>query len=273
MSQRQQQYLDAMGITLWQRRNKPLPEVVDVVNSQAVETSPQLVDLSPPPQVLEEPPTDASPLQITPLIETSAVTEIQVPLSPNVSEMDWPTLHQQVANCQQCDLRAGCTQTVFGVGNPQADIMFIGEAPGAEEDRQGEPFVGRAGRLLNEMLRALKLQRHEVYIANVIKCRPPGNRDPHINEVAHCEPYLKRQVELVQPKVMVALGRIAAQNLLKSEQSLGKMRNQVFHYGEGQTPVVVTYHPAYLLRNPIDKRKAWQDLCRIQAISISKQVD
>jgi DNA polymerase len=149
----------------------------------------------------------------------------------------------------------------LGTGNRQADWLFIGEAPGAEEDRQGEPFVGRAGQLLNAMLQAMGMRREEVYIANILKCRPPGNRDPRPEEVNHCEPYLQRQIALIRPRIIVALGRIAAQNLLKTDSSLSKLRGKVYHYGEYQIPLVVTYHPAYLLRNLPDKRKAWQDLC------------
>ena len=147
---------------------------------------------------------------------------------------------------------------MFGVGNNNAQWMVIGEAPGADEDRQGEPFVGRAGKLLNEMLRAVGLPREDVYIANVLKCRPPNNRDPLPAEVAQCEPYLKRQVELVQPKIILAVGRIAAQNLLQTDITIGKLRGQQFSYAG--IPLVVTYHPAYLLRSPAEKRKAWDDL-------------
>jgi DNA polymerase len=150
---------------------------------------------------------------------------------------------------------------VFGVGNRQAEWMVIGEAPGADEDRLGEPFVGRAGQLLNSMLNALRLAREQVYIANILKCRPPGNRDPQPDEAATCEPYLLRQIELVNPRIILAVGRIAAQNLLKTDTPIGKLRGSVHHLGPRAIPVVVTYHPAYLLRSPQEKRKAWQDLC------------
>ncbi|OGT19147.1 MAG: uracil-DNA glycosylase, partial [Gammaproteobacteria bacterium RBG_16_57_12] len=148
----------------------------------------------------------------------------------------------------------------LGVGNTRAGWLFIGEAPGAEEDRQGEPFVGRAGQLLNAMLRAMGLAREQVYIANILKCRPPGNRDPNPEEARECEAYLQRQVALVQPKIIVALGRIAAQNLLRTDATLARLRGKVHHYGVTGTPLVVTYHPAYLLRNLPDKAKAWEDL-------------
>jgi uracil-DNA glycosylase family 4 len=172
----------------------------------------------------------------------------------------WEELERQVASCTRCALAAGRTRTVFGVGNRQASWMLVGEGPGAEEDRQGEPFVGRAGKLLNEMLFALGLARSDVYIANVVKCRPPQNREPLPEEAAACEPYLLRQLELVAPKIILALGRISAQHLLKTQAPLGAMRGRVFHSDRSSAPIVVTYHPAYLLRNPVEKRKAWHDL-------------
>jgi len=173
---------------------------------------------------------------------------------------DWETLQKQVASCTNCELHRTRTQTVFGVGDRRADWLLIGEAPGAEEDRQGEPFVGRAGKLLNSMLEAMGMQRQHVYIANILKCRPPDNRDPRPAEVVACEGYLNRQIAMIQPKIILALGRIAAQNLLKIEVPIGRMRGQRYSYGVAQTPVIVTYHPAYLLRSPREKRKSWQDL-------------
>jgi uracil-DNA glycosylase family 4 len=176
-------------------------------------------------------------------------------------ELDWEQLEAQVSGCTACALHTTRIQTVFGVGNRNAGWMIIGEAPGAEEDRRGEPFVGRAGQLLDAMLRAIELNRQEVYIANVLKCRPPKNRDPKPEEVACCEPFLQRQVALIQPRIILAVGRIAAQNLLKTTLPLGRMRGRVYEYGQGKIPVVVTYHPAFLLRSPKEKRKAWEDLC------------
>jgi DNA polymerase len=149
---------------------------------------------------------------------------------------------------------------VFGVGNRQADWLLIGEAPGRDEDQQGEPFVGRAGQLLNAMLQAIGLQREQVYIANILKCRPPDNRDPRPQEVVCCEPYLMRQIELIQPRLILALGRIAAQNLLNSETPIGKLRGRVHQFRDTGIALIATYHPAYLLRSPLEKRKAWQDL-------------
>ncbi|MFP3562755.1 uracil-DNA glycosylase family protein [Paraburkholderia sp. SIMBA_030] len=179
---------------------------------------------------------------------------------PPIQRLDWDALSERVAGCERCRLCEKRTNTVFGVGDRNADWMLIGEAPGENEDRQGEPFVGQAGKLLDNMLGSLTLARDtNVYIANVIKCRPPGNRNPEPDEVARCEPYLQRQVELVKPKLIVALGRFAAQSLLKTDASISSLRGRVHEY-EG-VPVIVTYHPAYLLRSLPDKAKAWADLC------------
>ena len=189
----------------------------------------------------------------------------RAPTSPEPVSGDlaarWGALRSEVAGCTRCALHATRTQGVFGVGYQQADWLVIGEAPGVEEDRKGEPFVGRAGQLLDAMLRAIGLSRtSNVYIANVLKSRPPGNRDPKPEEVAACLPYLLRQIELLKPRLMLAVGRIAAQNLLSTDLALGRLRGKVHHFGELNTPLVVTYHPAYLLRNPADKRKVWEDL-------------
>ncbi len=219
---RRQAYLAAMGVTRWESRDR------------AAECA--------------APPTP-----------TFAVAAAVVGTPATISTLDWSTLQQTVSGCTQCELHKTRKQTVFGVGNPQAAWMFIGEAPGADEDAQGEPFVGRAGKLLNAMLFALQLKREEVYIANILKCRPPGNRDPQPNEVECCEPYLLRQIELIQPKLIVALGRHAAHSLLKTDTALARLRGQRLSYHG--TPLIVTYHPAYLLRSPGEKRKAWDDLC------------
>jgi DNA polymerase len=210
------QYLDAMGITLWEQRATSPEAVPPVLTARA----------------------GASP--------------------------EWAALEEAVPACTKCALHSTRTQTVFGVGNRQAQWMFVGEAPGADEDRLGEPFVGRAGQLLNAMLAALGLRREEVYIANVLKCRPPNNRDPQADEVEQCEPYLIRQIELIQPKLIVALGRHAAHSLLKTDLALARLRGQRLSYQN--IPLVVTYHPAYLLRTPSDKRKAWEDLRRARAL-------
>ena len=233
---RQQAYLRAMGIDVWVPRNLNATVVESSVTKESIPTTPNAV--------------------------TEQAKELILPNKDvfDVSTLDWRALRQQVENCQLCELHATRTQAVFGVGNQQADWLIIGEAPGADEDRQGEPFVGRAGQLLNEMLKAIGLQREQVYIANILKCRPPNNRDPKPEEAASCSPYLQRQIELIQPKVILALGRIAAQRLLQCNTSLARLRGQVHHLDTSPSPVIVTYHPAYLLRSPAEKRKAWQDL-------------
>ena len=185
---------------------------------------------------------------------------------PEVNEQatEWNKLRETVANCVACGLHATRTQTVFGVGNPEADLLIVGEAPGANEDRQGLPFVGRAGQLLDAMLKAIGLQREQIYIANILKCRPPNNRDPKPEEVALCTPFLQRQIALINPKVIMAVGRIAARYLLNTEGSLSSLRGQPYSFGE--IPLLVTYHPAYLLRNPRDKGKAYQDLLTVKKL-------
>jgi DNA polymerase len=180
--------------------------------------------------------------------------------SVDVAGLDWPTLEARVSECRLCDLHSSRTQTVFGVGSHSADWLVIGEAPGHDEDHQGEPFVGRAGQLLNAMLQAVGLQRGQVYIANILKCRPPNNRDPKPEEVVCCEPYLLRQIELIQPRLILAVGRIAAQNLLNTQTPIGKLRGEVHRFRDTGIPLIATYHPAYLLRSPMEKRKSWQDL-------------
>ena len=193
-------------------------------------------------------------------VGTASVDAVVSPAAaPTVTT--WESLRAEVLACTRCTLHTSRTQGVFGVGNREAQWLVVGEAPGAEEDRRGEPFVGRAGHLLDAMLRAIGLNRaNNVYIANVLKSRPPGNRDPKPEEVAACLPFLMRQIELLRPRVMLAVGRIAAQNLLATDAPLGRLRGKVHHFGELNTPLIVTYHPAYLLRTPGDKRKAWEDL-------------
>lgn len=180
---------------------------------------------------------------------------------------DWETLHQAVKACVACGLHQTRSQVVFGVGNQNADLMFIGEAPGFHEDRQGEPFVGRAGQLLNAMLEAIDMERQSIYIANILKCRPPENRDPTPEEVKLCTPFLEKQIALVKPKLLVALGRIASHFLLNTKTSLTQLRGKIHTYAN--TPLIVTYHPAYLLRNPVDKGKAFQDLQLVRKTLLS----
>ncbi len=212
------QYLNAMDIQVWIRRTI---------------------------QTTENLPHESKQDKITPTIKP-------------VSLLDWKSLQQQVITCTNCDLHKTRTQTVFGIGNRNADLMLVGEAPGAEEDAQGEPFVGRAGQLLNAMLYAIKLTREDIFIANVIKCRPPDNRNPNNNEMASCNNFLQQQIELIKPKLLVAVGGVAAQHLLDTTTPIGQLRGQQFKYND--IPLIATYHPAYLLRKPSEKRKSWQDL-------------
>lgn len=211
----QLQYLNAMGITIWQSRF-------------AVTQAPEIA--------IEHHP-------ITPEIVT-----------PN----SWETLRADVSNCELCSLCTTRTQTVFGEGNENADWLFIGEAPGQHEDEQGRPFIGEAGQLLSEMCRAMNLTRGEIFIANILKCRPPKNRDPHIDEIKQCSGYLQRQIALIQPKMIIAVGRIAAQSLLETTEKIGKLRGQVHQFEN--IPLIAIYHPSYLLRSLTEKRKAWHDL-------------
>lgn len=228
--EQRQRYLETMGIQRWVPRVVPDAPAASGAVPVASEAS-------------------QAP---APVVEVSA---------GDIPRLDWEELVARVAACSRCgELAATRTQTVFGVGDRQADWLFIGEAPGAEEDRQGEPFVGRAGQLLDSMLFALGLKRGRgVYIANILKCRPPGNRDPKPEEARACRAYLERQIDLIQPRIIVALGRIAAQNLLGTDEPLGRLRGKPLNYRD--IPLVITYHPAYLLRQPADKRKAWEDLC------------
>jgi len=199
---------------------------------------------------------------------TLAAQKVRKPASAGINDnqANWSALEQNINRCVACDLHRTRSQVVFGVGNRRAHCMIIGEAPGADEDRSGEPFVGPAGKLLNRMLFAIGLQREDVFITNILKCRPPNNRDPKLDEVSKCEPFLHSQVDLIKPKLIVALGRIAAHNLLKTDQPLSSLRGSINYFGKAKTPVIVTYHPAYLLRSPREKRKSWQDLQFIQSL-------
>ena len=230
--QLQNEYLSAMGIRQWVVRETPagLEEAASVLPSAV-------------------PPGDA----------------ISCDASP-VAALDWDSLQARVESCTLCPLHETRTRTVFGTGNRKADWLIIGEAPGRDEDREGEPFVGRAGKLLTEMLFAAGYQRKDVYIANILKCRPPNNRDPSPEEVACCHAYLERQIELIQPVLILAVGRIAAHNLLHSDLQVGRLRGRVHNYGERKIPLIVTYHPAYLLRSPLEKRKVWDDLQLAQTV-------
>jgi len=224
-------YLDSMGIQVWARREpgrgeQTLVAVPDVVKDIPAATAGQ----------------------------------------DDIAGLDWEALRERVLSCTRCELHKQRTQAVFGVGSRTAQWLIIGEAPGADEDRQGEPFVGRAGKLLNNMLLAIGLQRAEVYIANIVKCRPPNNREPAPQEAQACAPYLARQIALIKPKIIIALGRVAAQNLLRTDSPVGSLRGKRFYYEQTDIPIIVTYHPAYLLRSPHEKRKVWQDLLAAQEL-------
>ncbi|HWI82804.1 uracil-DNA glycosylase [Ramlibacter sp.] len=219
--------------------------------------APPVAIRAPRPAVAEPTIARSTPVPAAPAIAPQPV--VRLPAGP-VAQMDWEALAQAVAGCRACGLCERRHTTVFGVGDLQPDWLVVGEAPGEQEDLQGEPFVGQAGKLLDNMLRALGVdRRRKVYIANVLKCRPPGNRNPEPAEVAQCEPFLRRQVELLRPKIILALGRFAVQSLLGSTEPIGRLRGRVHQY-QG-VPLVVTYHPAYLLRNLPEKAKAWADLC------------
>lgn len=218
-----QQYLSAIGIDCFVRRDQPVQDMGPEPAAESFDTSPARA-------------------------------------YPDESAVDWEQLRQQVSSCQACALHRGRTQAVFGVGDPRAGWMIVGEGPGAEEDRRGEPFVGRSGKLLDEMLRAVGLDRNRVFIANIVKCRPPGNRDPEADEMEACRDFLDRQIRFVQPKLILAVGRIAAQSLLATDAPVGRLRGRTHTLKTSNTPVVVTYHPAYLLRSPRQKSKSWDDL-------------
>jgi DNA polymerase len=219
---------------------------------------PPVAESEPQPVFGEEPPLPTD--EYVPSLDMSEAVVSSAPAVPaiDVRTLDWPALESAVSACTACELHQSRTQTVFGVGSHTADWMVIGEAPGAEEDQQGEPFVGPSGHLLDNMLRALGLQREQVFISNILKCRPPEDRDPLSAEITQCEPYLQRQIELVKPRLILAMGAVAAHNLLKLDTPVTKLRGQLHHYGE--TPLVVTYHPAYLLRKPSEKARSWADL-------------
>lgn len=243
---RRGRYLQAMGVDVYERR---------VIPSVVAPSAPDLLASM-----------DAA------LVSTPLLASEPEPAAAGIAALDWDALAAVVKDCRKCGLRDGCTQTVFGVGARSAELLVVGEGPGADEDAKGEPFVGRAGQLLDAMLFAINRSRKPegkqqgVYIANVVKCRPPNNRDPQPDEAAACRSYLERQIALVRPKLVLAVGRIAAQNLLQSDLPIGKLRGPLHHYGPDKIPVVVTYHPAYLLRSPREKARAWDDLKKVRAM-------
>lgn len=267
--ERRRLYLEAMGIRSWRLRGgHPWPG-----------GNPAQIRVQMEPEIGPEPPLTAPESQVglsaregaIQVEEPPALTAVSVTPSDRfdlssdqpIASLGWEELSLTVAACRACPLCQTRTQTVFGVGKRDAELMLIGEAPGAEEDRQGEPFVGRAGQLLNRMLAAIGLKRDQVYIANILKCRPPGNRDPKPEEAAACRAYLMRQIALVQPRILVSLGRISAQNLLETDEAVGRLRGRWFSFGPATLPLMVTFHPSYLLRSPGQKAKAWQDLILI----------
>ncbi len=266
---RRRLYLSAMGVSVWEPRFGPGPGNVNALAASSLSAVNLLSPLegdsrqvqastgvaieagAPRPELGAAPMMDAESMDDG-LPETRCATK--------VATMGWDDLVAAVAACRACGLCETRTQTVFGVGNRGAELMVIGEAPGADEDREGEPFVGRAGQLLTRMLAAIGLPREQVFIANVLKCRPPGNRDPKPEEIQHCEGFLMRQVDLVRPRAILAVGRISAQSLLRTDESIGRLRGRWFAFGQRSIPLRVTYHPAYLLRSPEQKAKAWEDL-------------
>ena len=241
-------HLDAIGIPVWVRRTEA--RAARHVDVPAATAGPEAATI--PAAVAEH--VDVAPATAGP--EAAAA-----PAARALEAID-----AEVRACRQCALHQTRTRTVFGAGSPSAACMFIGEAPGAEEDRRGEPFVGRAGVLLDAMLAAIGLKREEVYIANIVKCRPPRNRDPHTDEIVACSAYLRRQIEAISPRLLVAIGRVAAQSLLSTTKPIGRLRGHVHHHAGDGLPVLVTYHPAYLLRSPLEKRKVWDDLVRLRSM-------
>lgn len=291
---RQRAMLEAMGLKLWTppaaaEAGSPAKVAADATAAPAAAAPPRAVPVSapvagpatrvppadaevavaePPPRRAPEPSPRTAPVAAPVLAAAAAdaaLAQARGLARETIARLDWPGLRDEVAQCRACALCESRKHTVFGVGNERAHWMVVGEAPGEKEDLQGEPFVGAAGQLLDSMLRAVGLGRAEgpperqVYIANTLKCRPPRNRNPDPAELAQCEPFLQRQIELIQPRIILAMGRFAVQQLLRSQEPIGRLRGRVHRY-QG-VPLIVTYHPAYLLRNLPDKARAWEDLC------------
>lgn len=291
-TERQQALLQGMGLRVWSPppagavsatpRAEPPPMSPPQPRGPVAESSsPQAAGpdaRSAPARTVPSVPTAVEPIASAPVpLSGGAVSHRMAPSSESaesgVAALDWPALREAVAGCQACALCESRKNTVFGVGHTSAEWMIVGEAPGEQEDKQGEPFVGAAGQLLDAMLQAIGLTRaeadaaHQVFIANTLKCRPPRNRNPQPEELAQCAPFLHRQIALVRPQVLLAMGRFAIQQLLGRDEPIGRLRGQVHDYHG--TPVIVTYHPAYLLRQPTEKAKAWEDLCL--AVSVYRQ--
>lgn len=245
---RRRRYLKAMGITPWRLRT--------MTDGAAGER---------PPQALTAPRSSGLMVAKAALGSPVPVTQAPRPTSdpPDLARLDWSGLHEQVRNCQRCGLCETRQRTVFGAGDRRARLMLIGEAPGADEDRQGEPFVGRAGQLLTRMLAAIDLAREQVYIGNIIKCRPPRNRDPKPEEITACRAFIERQILLIEPALLLCLGRISAQALLHTTESVGRLRGRWHRFGADAIPLRVTYHPSYYLRAPAEKARGWEDLQQV----------
>jgi uracil-DNA glycosylase family 4 len=239
-------YLHALEIRQWRARDSDSEEAEEEQPPQVVAASQAVIQSAPE------------------MRESKSVKSVVDPVAKidvdRISKMDLSSLALQVRGCDACDLHKTRKQTVFGTGHHKADWLIVGEAPGADEDREGEPFVGKAGQLLTQMLRAIGLAKEEVFITNILKCRPPNNRDPKPEELSTCHAYINRKIELLEPKIILALGKTAAQSLLKSDVPISKMRGNLYHYQTNNTPTIVTYHPTYLLRSPKEKRKVWEDL-------------
>ena len=240
LTTKQQHCLNGIGITAWQIHTSVSAETEIEVPVVEEHIPQQPEQASPTPQKIDKP---------------------AVKITPQTFDLDdWPKMLQAIDACTNCALAQSCTRKVPGKGLQQADLMIIGEAPGHDEDLQGIPFVGRAGKLLNKILQAIQLDPNSVYITNILKCRPPNNRDPHADEVASCAQFLQAQIKLIQPKVILSVGRISAQNLLKEHSPLGRLRDKQHVLPGTDLPLLVTYHPAYLLRNPAEKAKVWHDM-------------
>ena len=271
--ERRRHYLQALGIDVWVSRTAA-PRVADSADEMALiqpvaasggESAGPSIRPVPPRAPVAPPVASQRPSARAPAPAAAAKPDAVPDLPPVVPAADWAGLREQVLGCQHCKLCETRTQAVFGVGQTNAPLLIVGEGPGADEDRVGEPFVGAAGKLLDQMLGAIGRSRQtDVYIANVVKCRPPGNRDPLEAEAEACRPYLARQIELLQPRLILALGRVAAQRLLGTTEPLARLRGQVHEYAPTATPVRVTYHPAYLLRSPREKAKSWADLKQVR---------
>ncbi len=249
LTARQQHCLNGIGISNWQLRSSIFAstEIEEPVVSQLSKPqSEEIID-----EKIAQP--EATPIK-----------------AQNIDLSDWSPLFEAIENCQQCELSRSCTRKVPGKGLKQADLMIIGEAPGHDEDLQGIPFVGRAGQLLNKILQAIQLEPDHVYITNILKCRPPSNRDPHVDEIHACSQFLMAQIKLVQPKVILSVGRISAQNLLKDHSPVGRLRGKSYLLPDTDYPLLVTYHPAYLLRNPAEKAKVWQDMKALHKLLINE---